>query len=288
MYVGRDEGVAYCMVQPERPPTPPKVAAYRHISHPPGTRVLHPGMKDFKEAPDAVFGSIDKSERATSEHVLSHAKPPMTQFLEDRAEAQYYRSVKAGPLGRSALELSVKLPAKTAAPGFAFGRPSGGSGGGPVETEGLAARESLFPVAPPAEDADRERALYAKSHGSYPPGVRRDHPVVWEATGVDPLTFAFGKKSGRTPAGAIIAGGANASGTSVTKGTADAVATLLNPHTDDKVDKSRIVPKVRVCARAPPPVAQAFAPRCTPAAAPPLHTRCCTPLPPCRRWKTSG
>jgi hypothetical protein len=124
---------------------------------------------------------------------------------------------------------------------FAFGRPSNGKDGA-VAADGLATKACIFPIPPPAEEAKKEAELYSKSHGSYPPGVRKNCPIVWESTGIDPNAYAFGKKTGRMPSGAILSSEKNKP-ISVTKGTADSADALLNPAHDTSVATSRVVPK---------------------------------------------
>jgi hypothetical protein len=90
MYMGRDESVAYCLDFPVRPPTPEHVKPFRHLGEP-GIPSKHYGYKDNETRGDGVYGSVNKSAATGTYHVLDTTKPVMTQYIEDRAEEEYYK-----------------------------------------------------------------------------------------------------------------------------------------------------------------------------------------------------
>lgn len=202
-------------------PTPEKLKKFTTLSEP-GTRVRHFGFREDPVDESRVYGSVDRRGKSSSAEALDMSKPPMAEYMAERAEAQFYKSVKAAPLGHVSVGGGFqKLPDRTAAPGFAFGAPS--SKGNAVV---LTAKDVIFPPdEDPAAAAERER-LYAKSHGTLPPGEQKRHGVRWEATGMDPDRTAFGRKA--------------------TSGAHNVMGAILNPEIDElDAPSSRVVPKVR-------------------------------------------
>lgn len=192
---GRDEGVAQSIAGESNIETPEHIQRFRETREP-GARIRHPGVKLDDDRSGGVHGGYFKGPFVHSSDVLNQAKPPAAQFHEERAEQQFYRSVKRAPLGKGWTAGELVLPPHASTPDFAFGIVSLKVPNG--------AKEAMNPPPVPPEEAERER-IYERSHGAYGPGVQRTQCINWEAAGIDPARTTFGSASSGTDRGAVAA-----------------------------------------------------------------------------------
>jgi len=183
----QDESADQCLVDPERPPTPPKVAQYK-TSTVPGSRNIHPAYRvNMPDFTGVVFGDVAAggSNKETAAATLSGMRMSSMQAeINAKVEERSYLSVKREPLGKPYVAGDLVLPAKTRDPRFAFGVKGASSD--------ESAKDVIFPQFADPEDEKKEE-IYQKSHRSFAPGMQRRFAVDWNIAGVDPIQKRFGK-----------------------------------------------------------------------------------------------
>lgn len=179
---------ADCLVEEERPPTPPELGKFRRSYFKPGERTIHRGQVDDlrriiaerekQPASLQAFGSLQKESEHVQDLFIQGQYNEVQKIKNAHGEA-HYRLTNV-PIG-------VPRPSKTDVPervkaeGFVFGNKAASS---------EPAKNLLFPE-DPGEDLHPE--VYIKSHGSLQPGAQTKHNYDWSKTGIDPHTHYFGK-----------------------------------------------------------------------------------------------
>lgn len=75
-------------------PTPEKLKKFTTLSEP-GTRVRHYGFRTDPVDESRVYGSVDRRGKSSSAEALDMSKPPMAEYMAERAEAQFYKRCAA-------------------------------------------------------------------------------------------------------------------------------------------------------------------------------------------------
>ena len=112
----------------ERPSTPEKLRKYRKDTEP-GNRTIHHGVYDdvisfnkTVEDKQIAFGKVGRDSDHVSNVIISGPQSTMGTFLAEKKE-EIYDTHRREPLGRPYVR-GHKLPAKTQAKDFAFGKPA--------------------------------------------------------------------------------------------------------------------------------------------------------------------
>ncbi|CAE7931826.1 Efhb [Symbiodinium sp. KB8] len=210
---GADDSAAAALDFGGRPSTPERLRRFR-VPAEPGVRVRPAGpMRDDKVDDTQFFGQV-KPKDVPAAQAMDNSMTPLQEY--EAAEA-VYRTAARERLGQSYSYQS--RPAKTADPGFAFGKPSGRSG--------ITTKELTCPVDHPEyEEAEK---VYKKSHGAFAPGEQRTRMVDWSRARVDPSSHRFG----------VVARHADAGG----------VSKCLDPDTDALAPAAKVIPRRVAAAR---------------------------------------